>query len=111
MKAGIQLSCEFEDIPQVVEDLIFNVWNRSHGKLGDMLSIAKGSCGKNLPLKALGDIDQIRQELKRMDDRLLDCASILTGYVKAQADLKSGEEINTFPAEMVEGTNEQSKDD
>jgi hypothetical protein len=111
MKAGIQLSCEFEEIPEEVADLIFNVWNRSHGKLGDLLSMAKKSCGKNQPLEALGEIDNIRKELKKMDDRLLECASILTGYVKAQADLKSGQEINTIPPEAIEGINVETQND
>mgnify|MGYP003663508426 CR=1 FL=1 len=111
MKAGIQLSCEFEEIPDEVADLIFSVWSRSHGKLGDLLSMAKKSCGKNQPLEGLGEIDNIRKELKKMDDRLSECAAILTDYVKAQADLKSGQEINTIPPEVVEETNVEEQND
>jgi len=111
MKAGIQLSCEFEEIPEVVEDLIFSVWNRSHGKLGDMLSMAKKSCRKNQSLEALSEIDNIRKELKKMDERLLECAAILSDYVKAVASIKSGEEINTIPPEAVEEINEETPND
>ena len=110
MKAQINLSCEFKEIPEVVEDLIFSVWNRSHGKLGDLLSMAKKSSHEN-PLKALEEIDNVRQELKKMDDRLLDCVSILTGYIKAQADMKSGQEINTIPPEVVEEPNVEEQND
>ena len=111
MKAGIQISCEYEEIPEVVEDLINSVWTRSHGKLGGMLSAAKKKCGENQPLEALGEIDKIRTELKKMDDHLLDCAGILTGYVKAEADLNSGQEINTIPPEVVEETNVEEPND
>jgi len=111
MRASINLSCEFDEIPEMVEDLINNVWSRSHGKLGGMLSAAKKKCGENQSLEALGEIDEIRKELKKMDDRLLECASILSDYVKADADLKSGQEINTIPPEMIEEANEEIQND
>ena len=110
MKAQVNFTCEFEEIPEMVEDLIFSVWNRSHGKLGDLLSMAKKSSHEN-PLKALEEIDNVRKELKKMDDRLLDCVSILTGYIKAQTDMKSGQEINTISPEVVEETNENIASD
>jgi len=110
MKASINLSCEFDEIPEMVEDLIFNIWNRSHGKLGDLLSMAKKSSRENHS-EALGDIDNIRKELKRMDDRLMECAAILSDYVKADAALKSGQEINTIPPEVVEEENVEEQND
>jgi hypothetical protein len=39
---------------------------------------------------ALEEIDDLRQLLAKIDHRLMDCTSILAGYVKADADLKSG---------------------
>ena len=66
---------------------------------------------KNQSLEALSEIDNVRKELKKMDDRLLECAAILSDYVKAVASIKSGEEINTIPPEGIEEENVEEQND
>jgi len=111
MKAALQLSCEFEEIPEMVEDLLNNIRTRSHGNVSAMFVTTISNCAENHS-QALGGIDEIRQELKKMDDRLMDCTSILAGYVKANADLKMGidpsnpQEERSENAEPPEETND-----
>jgi hypothetical protein len=47
-------------------------------------------------------IDSLRQTLAKIDLRLMDCASILAGYSKTNADIRLGHD----PSQVAQGTQE-----
>jgi hypothetical protein len=47
-------------------------------------------------------VDKLRQLLGKIDMRLMDCATILSGFIKAKADLASGVEIQNAQSHAIE---------
>ena len=90
MKATITYECELEEIPTTISQLLSNVRQGDVKELGTLLEQAIEESQNSQEIGALKSIDQIRHLLARIDKKLMDCASILGGYIKAQVDLKAG---------------------
>jgi len=89
MKVLLNYACELEEIPQTVGDLLGNL-SRQLDKIEDTLSEAISQTYENSATKALSTIDTLRQDLAKIDQRLMDYTSILAGYVKTTTDIKLG---------------------
>ena len=91
MRANINLSCEFEEIPNLLSSLLSSV---SSVAICDSLTLSnkistllKGE-EKEL-LTALSEMDNLRIMLAKIDNNLIEYSSILSGYLKAVVDQKS----------------------
>ena len=113
MKVTITYQCELEDIPTTVCELLGNV-------KGNDLSLLRVDLNKAVSLSAEGNIsetlavlDEARIRLAKIDHKLLDYASILGGYVKADTNIKLGKSPEEdFPASAIpQGTQEVSAQD
>jgi len=115
MKATLNLTCDFEEIPQTVGDFLDVLRGRQWQSARDLLDDAAKHCHFEKSFDALKKIDEIRLLLARIDGTLMDYSSILAGFVKTEADLKAG--IDPAPAlepeEMgeVEEVNENDIED
>ena len=92
MKANINLSCEFEEIPNLLSSLLSRV---SSVAICDSLTLSnkistllKKEEEKEL-LTALSEMDNLRLMLAKIDNNLIEYSSILSGYLKAVVDQKS----------------------
>lgn len=111
MKATINFSCEFEDIPPTIADLLESLHNRQATEVDNLFVSAKEKCESGLTSEALTEIDNLRKRLSQIDQRLLDCSGILSGYIKADADLKSGVLPTPPPIEELIDNTENQEDD
>ena len=102
MKVAISYACDLEDIPYTVSELLGNINENCvpHVEI-DIQDAILYSNEKNIS-EALESIDQARIKLAKIDNRLMDYATILAGYSKTNTDLQMG--IN--PSQVVEGTQE-----
>ena len=90
MKATLNLSCEFDEIPLTIGDFLNILQTRKWKTIGDLLEASNHDCYSGENMKALATIDDIRKLLTQIDESLMDYSSILNGYIKAEADLKAG---------------------
>ncbi len=92
MRANINLSCEFEEIPELLATLLMNVSstaiNDSWTKASEISVLLKSKKEKEL-LTALSAMDELRRMLTKIDNNLIEYSSILSGYLKAVVDQKS----------------------
>ena len=109
MKAALNLSCEFDEIPITIGDFLNILQTRKWKTVEDLLQAARSDCyfGKNM--QAVATIDDIRKLLTQIDGSLMDFSSILNGYIKAEADLKAG--IEPAPEIETDGIEEQPESD
>jgi hypothetical protein len=89
MKVALTYSCDLEDIPFSVSQMLSNMLERMD-EAQEQLEESATSLRTGSVQSALAGIDEVRQLLAKIDHRLMDCTSILAGYVKTDADLKSG---------------------
>lgn len=80
-KVVVSYESELEDIPAAVSELILNTKEKLSTLLEEVSACASESDGGNI-LESLEKIDNVRKELAKIDVRLLDCSSILSGYVR-----------------------------
>ena len=80
-KVVVSYESELEDIPTAVSELILNTKEKLSALLEEVSACASESDGGNI-LESLEKIDNVRKELAKIDVRLLDCSSILSGYVR-----------------------------
>ena len=90
MKAALNLSCEFNEIPITIGDFLNILQSRKWKTIDNLLQAARNDCYFEKNMKALATIDDIRKLLTQIDESLMDYSSILNGYIKAEADLKAG---------------------
>jgi|TARA_R110002020_G_scaffold115843_6_gene265999 hypothetical protein len=110
MKVTIAYECELEDIPQTIFQLLGNIKEHDIPTLGIEVQDAILSINENNIINTLASVDQARIKLSKMDQKLLDYTNILSGYIKAETDLKLG----IFPEiqePTLEGTQEVSAQD
>ena len=98
MKVTISYAVDLEDVPKTVCQLLENL-----NKEMAMVQI----CIDPEPQGMLKEIDMARQQLAKIDMSLMDYASILAGYIKADADIKTGVDITQQTPEGV-AQNDQS---
>jgi len=104
MKVLVSYSSDLKDIPSVVSDMLKNLKNRECEDVFNMIDLSSEQC-ESLDLESLETIDKLRKILAKMDERLLDCASIMAGYAKTNADLHLGVD----PSEPQEERDENAK--
>ena len=91
MKVQISYACDLEDTPKAISELLSNLMENHLPLVSiDVQDAVSYSNEKNVS-NALEAIDEARIKLAKLDNRLMDCASILAGYAKANADLSLGE--------------------
>ena len=90
MKANINLSCEFEEIPNLLSSLLSSV---SSVAICDSLTLSNKISTllkeEEELLTALSEMDNLRLMLAKIDHNLIEYSSILSGYLKAVVDQKS----------------------
>tara|TARA_R110000824_G_scaffold137771_1_gene302401 strand:- start:1115 stop:1504 length:390 start_codon:yes stop_codon:yes gene_type:complete len=90
MKVGITYACDLEDIPDTVSQLLGNLLENMIPLVGiDIQDASVYANDKNIT-EALASIDQARILLGKIDLRLMDFVTILSGYAKTNADLQMG---------------------
>jgi len=89
MKVLLNYACDLEDIPNTVGDLLGNL-SRELEKTQDTLGNAITESYDNSVTEALNSIDNLRRNLNKIDQRLMDYSTILAGYMKTTADIKTG---------------------
>ena len=80
-KVVVSYESELEDNPTAVSALILHTKEKLSTLLEEVSVCASESDGGNI-LESLEKIDNVRKELAKIDVRLLDCSSILSGYVR-----------------------------
>ena len=104
MKILLSYACDLEDIPATTSELLANLEeNDLQHVTVELKNASLYSYDKNIS-EALQSIDKTRIKLAKIDQRLMDYSSILAGYARADADLKTGPS-STEPQENVEEEN------
>jgi len=89
MRVNISYSVDLEDVPTTVNRLIHEMKKESflplNKKIDDLLLFLSQGNEK----RAVQLVDEVRQDLAKMDLRLLDCGGILEGYQNASLNKKS----------------------
>jgi hypothetical protein len=103
MKVGITYACDLEDIPATVAELLGNLIENTIPLVGiDVQDAAVYANDKNIA-ESLASIDEARILLGKIDLRLMDFVTILTGYAKTNADLQMGIDPNMRDPSMTTG--------
>ena len=89
MKVVVSYQSKLEDIPIVVSDLLNNLKDRECQQIFNLISLSATQCEESVS-KSLATIDELRKLLTKIDERLIDCSSLLAGYIKTDTDLKMG---------------------
>ena len=85
MKVSISYAVDLDDVPVEVGKLLTNAGYYMATILNDIEEV-----GTSNPTKAIESISSIREALKNLDLRLMDCSNILSGYVEIQNKSTSG---------------------
>ena len=101
MKVVVSYACDLEDIPQNAGELLNNLMEQFY-VAEQSLEVAIEQSRSNAVSDAMETIDDLRQTLAKVDLRLMDCASILAGYSKTNADIRLGHD----PSQVMQGTQE-----
>ena len=92
MKVTISYACDLDDTPKDTANLLKNL----RGELDKAIALLDNSVEEidsNFTTESLETVDKLRQLLGKIDMRLMDCATILSGFIKAKADIASGVDI------------------
>lgn len=76
MRVNISYSIDVEEIPTEVDRMLGDVKESFNISLINL----EGTIGKN-PLEVIENIQDIREILVSMDQKLADCSAILSGYI------------------------------
>lgn len=101
MKVTISYACDLDDTPKDTANLLKNL----RGELDKAITLLDNSVEEidsNFTTESLETVDKLRQLLGKIDMRLMDCATILSGFIKAKADLASGVEIQNAQSHAIE---------
>jgi hypothetical protein len=90
MKVTISYQVDFEEVPDSVSQLIKNLSENDYPSIAKHFLNIRNHLGNEQYTTAVESIDLARQELAKLDQKLLDYSNIVVGYAKADADLKSG---------------------
>ena len=105
-KVIVSYACELEDVPRNTSQLLSNVAEELE-EVQESLEDSIGLSKANAISDALKTIDNLRQQLAKIDLRLMDCSSILAGYTKTNADIHLGHDVN----QVTQGTQEVAAQD
>jgi len=90
MKVLVSYGCDLEDIPRTVTELLGNLKENDISLVEIDLQDAILYSNENNIGEALEAIDKARIQLAKIDNRLMDYASILAGYSKTNTDILMG---------------------
>jgi len=107
MRVNVTYSVELEDIPQTTAKLIHDTKESSLRPLTKKLDEALTLLNKEDEKNAVRLLDEVRQELSRIDLRLADCMHILSGYQNVLLGNVEGFESLEEPEEASEAPNEE----
>jgi len=85
-RVNISYSVEFEDIPEHISDLINKTYNVLYRPLDNKFNDSLDTLKKNNEKETLKTIDEIRQQIFKIDCCLSDYYDILKDYQKASLD-------------------------
>ena len=99
MKVIVSYACELEDIPEKVAELLGNLEENDLRSVAIELEDAKSHSYEKNITETLGAIDRARIQLSKIDNSLIDYASLLAGYSKTNADIQLGNVPEQQPPE------------
>ena len=80
MRVNVTYSVELEDVPKATAKLVRETKENSLSPLIKKLEEVLTLLGREDEKNAVRQLDEIRQELSKIDFRLADCMQILSGY-------------------------------
>ena len=89
MRVAIQYTIELDDIPTEVCRLLGEARFPQTAQIDAIMDCVES---QNM-IKALSQIDEMRKQLRSIDHRLSDCASIISGYVNAVTKEETDETV------------------
>ena len=90
MKVTISYSVDYEDVPRTMAQMLKNLYDIEYPESGKLFLEARTNVLTGRYSEALSSVDSLRQELAKLDQKLMDYSNIILGYSKADAELKSG---------------------
>ena len=94
-RVNISYSVEFEDIPEHISGLINKTYNALYRPLDNKFNDSLNTLKKDNEKETLKTIDEIRQQMFKIDCCLSDCYDILKDYQKASLEFtKENKEEN-----------------
>jgi len=90
MKVTISYSVDYEDVPRTMAQMLKNLYDMEYPEAGKLFLEARSGVLTGRYSDALSSIDSLRQELAKLDQKLLDYSNIILGYSQADAELKAG---------------------
>lgn len=90
MKITLAFQCDLEDIPQTISEFMNAIKEADIAIVTSEIYNAQRHCASNNMTAALVGIDLARLKLSKIDQKLMDCAAIIAGYIKTDTDLKMG---------------------
>jgi len=90
MKVTISYQVNFKDIPRKIKRLVSNLLMEDYVSVSNDLSDVGLHIDNKQYSGAIESIDIARQSLAQLDQSLMEYSNILAGYVKADADIKTG---------------------
>tara|TARA_R110000824_G_scaffold7634_1_gene34517 strand:- start:891 stop:1271 length:381 start_codon:yes stop_codon:yes gene_type:complete len=94
-RINIQYTIEINELEEEVKRLIIKNISNFETIIEKITSVHEGSL---LSHGTLDDLDLIRQEMARVDMRMIDCVNIIEGYLQYRSQLKA----EPFPEEALE---------
>ena len=89
MRVAIKYTIELDDIPTEVCRLLGEAQLPQVAQVNAIMDCVEN---QNM-IKALNQIDEMRKQLRSVDHRLSDCASIISGYVNAVTKEETDETV------------------
>ncbi len=103
MKVTVSFGCDLEEVPNNIANLLDILVNDDLREAQKLIEEAAEECSQTNASKALEVVDKTRRNLAKIDERLMDYAIILNGYIKTNADMNTG----VFEAQQtMQGTQE-----
>ena len=93
-KVQISYTVEMDSVPVEVERLIRNAAGAVDGMAEELETAQEKIVVEKNYIGAALEVDKIRTELTKIDQRLSDCYSILVGYQQAVLDERNENQLN-----------------
>ena len=90
MKVTISFGCDLDDVPTNISQLLLTMGASQINDIKNTIRSAGEQCEKEHTTRALSLIDETRRKLTKLDERLMDYAVILNGFIKTTTDIKTG---------------------
>jgi len=107
MRVNVTYSVELEEVLQTTAELVHNTKEHSLRPLAKKLDEALILLNKEDEKNAMRRIDEVRQELAKVDLRLLDCMNILSGYQNVTVNNTTADSLELEDTKENEVTDEE----